>query len=425
MKKPGQIRPEFLTHTPLLLGKEINLTMPSGEKRNARFAIVDLDTIIASHNENNFQSSAGYPLNTDGSNINDRNYLDDANAQKLVQDYARNLDPERMITTSRTPAGTPVITKDGFVVSGNNRTMSAKLAVKKFPEKYKEYIQFLYEEHAAFGISQTNMVAIMMNDSFTDERYEKSFHNNRQIKIKHPFLVRIDYDFPEYSTEELAKYNKDTKKSERPIDKAIKLSHILRNNQAIFSRISEIIGKYETFSEFYASASDTNRFAKALTESGILTDQELPAFYESGSFTEQGKDFIEQMLGAMVLNRESLLASNLPGVKKYRQTLITSLPVLIANAKLNQGSLNNELNQAVMFLYDMAKTNSTLFDVLNQASLFDKIEYNRKAVVIAQLLSMGRNHFKQTFEKYNAAIKSEESASLFGDKKARMKFLCW
>jgi len=394
MKKPGQLRPDFLSHTPLVLGKEINITMPNGDKRQARFAIVDLNTIIASHNENNFQSSAGYPINDDGSNINDRNYLDDANAQKLVQDYARTLDPERLITTSRTPSGTPIITKDGIVVSGNNRTMSAKIAVKKYPEKYKEYLDFLHEEIAAFGINYSKLNT-----------------------LKHPFLVRIDYEFPEYNTEELARYNKDTKKSERPIDKAIKLSHILRNNPGIFGRIAEIVGKYETFSEFYAVSNDTNRFAKVLIESGILTEQELPAFYESGQFTEQGKDFIEQMLGAMVLNRDSLLASNLPGVRQYRQTLITSLPVLIANAKLQKGNLNEPLNQAIIFLYQRAKSKSTLFDILNQTTMFEKVEYNRKAVILSCLLEAGRNTFKQSIEKYNDAIKAEEAGSLFGDKK--------
>jgi len=152
MKQPGKYRTAFLSHTPLVLGKEININMPDGTKHKGRFAIVDADTIIASHNENTFNSSKGYPLNEDGTNINDRNYLDDVNAQKLVGDYARNLEPERMITTSRTPSGTPIITKDGFVVSGNNRTMSIKKAIREYPEKFNAYKEFLEEEIAAFGL---------------------------------------------------------------------------------------------------------------------------------------------------------------------------------------------------------------------------------------------------------------------------------
>jgi hypothetical protein len=416
-KKPGKLHPEFLNFAPIALGKEINIIMPNGEKHKSSFAIVDIEYIIASHNENTFQSSIGYPLNQDGTNINDRNYLEDVNAQKLVQDYAHNLEPERIIVTSRTPSGTPIITKDGIVVSGNNRTMSTKLAVKKYPEKYKEYLDFLAEEYLAFGFDPEKKEAILNEGNFRDERNPAEHYSNLPlIKIKYPFLVRIDYDFEEYTTEQLAKYNKDTKKSERPIDKAIKLSQILRNNKLVFSKLSDIIGKYETFTEFYANSNDTLAFAKALIENGILTQQELPAFFEAGTFTEQGKDFIEQMLAAMVLNRDSLLATNLAGVRKYRQTLITSLTVLIANAQLKDGSLNESINKSIMFAYEMANTNSTLFDILNQQQLFKKVFYNRKAVVLKCLLDAGRNTFKQTLENYNNAIKNEENAGLFGDK---------
>ena len=125
--------------------------MPISEKRKAQFMIVDLDDVIASHNEENFSPSKGYPVNELGNSINDRNYKDDPDSQKAVMDYARNLEPERLITTSRTPSGTPIITKDGFIVSGNNRTMSLKLAKSQHPERYKEYLKFLQEEIEAFG----------------------------------------------------------------------------------------------------------------------------------------------------------------------------------------------------------------------------------------------------------------------------------
>ena len=66
-------------------------------------------------------------------------------------EFAQNLEPERLITTSRTPSGSPIITIDGIVVSGNNRTMSLKLAAKNYPEKYKAYYDFLDEEKEALS----------------------------------------------------------------------------------------------------------------------------------------------------------------------------------------------------------------------------------------------------------------------------------
>src|SRR4051812_1751289 len=49
-------RPEFLK-TPIIYGKEITIKMPNGENRKGQFAIVELDDIIASHDEQTFSSS--------------------------------------------------------------------------------------------------------------------------------------------------------------------------------------------------------------------------------------------------------------------------------------------------------------------------------------------------------------------------------
>src|SRR4051812_34621797 len=102
------------------------------------YAIVELEEIIASHNEITFASSAGYPVNEAGRNINDRNYQDDPAAQQNVMEIAQHLEPERLIELGSKPSGTPIISPDGFVVSGNNRVMSLKLAVKQFPGNYRK-----------------------------------------------------------------------------------------------------------------------------------------------------------------------------------------------------------------------------------------------------------------------------------------------
>jgi len=48
----GSIRKDFMKDA--LLGKERKLSLPTGEKRKTRYAIVDISNIIASHNERNF-----------------------------------------------------------------------------------------------------------------------------------------------------------------------------------------------------------------------------------------------------------------------------------------------------------------------------------------------------------------------------------
>lgn len=410
--KPGSMRPDFMAKN-LLKGREIQLSMPNGEKRNAIFAIVELDNITASHNEENFHSEPSYPKNASDNNINDRNYSGDLTAQKAVMDYARELEPERLITTSRTPSGTPIITKDGFVVSGNNRTMSLKLAAKNYPENYKEYVKFLSDEIESFGFPEYKFNAFSVGGGV--KGYIVSDPNNINelpISFDHPVLVRIDLDFPEYTTQELSKYNKDTKKSERPIDKAIKLSNILRDNSRCAEIIAGIVGEYETFTEFYANIQGQKQLSKTLIECNLLTEQELPAFFSETTFTEAGKEFIESLLAALILDREALLVTEQPGVKAIRQKLITALPVLMKNATLPEGSLKQKFNDAVILQYAMK--GSTFADFIRQRTMFGTT-YDKQAVYINRLIDSGKIKFKQAIEGYNTAVMQNQGVSLFGE----------
>ena len=133
------INPNF---TKLLKGRQIEIILPNGEKHKAQFAIVEMDQILASHNEHTFADTVGYPVDSRGHNVNDRNYHDDKNAQARVVEMARDLEPSILVTTSRTASGTPIISTEGIVVSGNNRTMSLKLAASDYPEQYEEYKKF-------------------------------------------------------------------------------------------------------------------------------------------------------------------------------------------------------------------------------------------------------------------------------------------
>jgi predicted ABC-type ATPase len=402
----GYRKSQFLSG-PILLGKKIELKIPTGEQRQGQFAIVELENIIASHNEKTYQNSIGYPLDKNGENVNDRNYTNDLNAQAKIIEFAKNLDPDRLIITSRTPAGTPIISVDGIVVSGNNRTMSIKLAVDEFPEKYQDYINFLKEEIDAFGFESLLVVG---NDTYvvTDK-------NNVSVRFQYPVLVRIDYDFPDYNALELSKYNKDTKKSERPIDKAIKLGKILDSSEKCTRIISGIVSKYETFSEFYSNNSDQKLMKETLVNCNILTSQEMPSYFQENSFTEQGKELIENLLAGLILSKEALISSNEGGARLFRQTLITSLPVLTANLALGNDSLNNYLNEAVVMQAKMSASKLGFNDFISQTNIFDTA-YDKKSLYVNRLLALGRNKFKSSIEAYNNSVEQNMGESLFGEK---------
>ena len=124
-------------------------------------------------------------------------------------------------------------------------------------------------------------------------------------------MVRIDYDIPALNTLELSKYNKDTKKSERPIDKAIKLGKLLDSNERCKTRIGEIVGQYETFSEFYKNFAEQKILLESLMSCDILTSQEKPSYFYERGFTDQGKELIENLMAGMVLSKNAYLINHL------------------------------------------------------------------------------------------------------------------
>ena len=57
---------------PFLPGKKTVIYLPNGEQHQGQFAVVDLAHIKASHDEQTFADTPGYPRNPGGSNVNKR-----------------------------------------------------------------------------------------------------------------------------------------------------------------------------------------------------------------------------------------------------------------------------------------------------------------------------------------------------------------
>jgi predicted kinase len=377
----------------ILYGRKKSLTLPNGEKRMAQYAIVELDEIMASHNEINFQDTEGYPRNEFGRNINDRNYKDDPAAQQTVISIAQNLDADKLIELTSSPSGTPIIDKNGFVVSGNNRVMSLKLAAKKYIPQYENYYYNLVSELETFGFDKTGFA---------------------QYHFKNPVLVRIDEDIPVLNTTELSKYNLNAKKGERPVDKAVKLANILRENERCRNVILNVIDGYETFSDLYGpqGRNDRKKLVGAFIDCGLIPEQQMVSFYSEGEFTDAGKDFLESVLSAMILTPDALNVAGLEGIKRLRQIIISSLPVLITNQNLGEASLQPYISEAVVLEHKIRQVGDFSTYIRSQ-NLFGDENFNEKSFVLNRLLNEGRNTFKDAIKKYNESVKANTGPSMF------------
>jgi hypothetical protein len=232
-------------------GEDTTIEMPNGETRSAKFVVVELDDIMASHDENSFNNTDGYP-SQDGQNVNPRNYKDDVTAKAKVINDAKNLKPSIVISDAVTPdTGAPIISSDGIVLSGNGRTMAIKRSVSDAPERYNEYKEQLIKKANKFGL------------------------NSEQVsKMKNPILVKIDNSIKDYSVKGLDEYNQKAQKGENPIDKAIKRSAIINSDERLKGTIINIISGHETMSDLFANNKDRKAIIGLFIENGIITKQE-------------------------------------------------------------------------------------------------------------------------------------------------------
>ena len=385
---------------PIVKGRERVLLIGANEKRRSLFAIVELDGIIASHNEKSFGNSKGYPLDENGRNVNDRNYAKDKNAQSKVKSVAQNLEPNMIISTSVNPSGTPIISEDGIVVSGNNRVMSLKLAKSDYPKKYKEYLDALMKEinYGGYGI-----------------KYAQIFG-----EFKNPVLVRIDKDFKEYNSTELNKYNVVREKSEKQIDKSIRISQLLQKNEGCKNKLIDLINEQEVVSELYNNVRSVARFKSILLECELITENDISALFTSNSLSEQGKIMYNTVLLSLVLNEKSLEISQNSGIKSYTKNVVNAILPLIKNKSLSKGSLINFVNDSFLIQNDLVNGGfKHLNDYIKQSKLGFEEESNefknKKALIINEVVNSGFSKLKNTLIRYNNSMEKNIEPDMFGE----------
>ena len=384
--------------TNIVLGRERELVFPDNKKNKSIFAVVELENIIASHNEQTFGNSESYPTDDKGRNVNDRNYSGDKNAQAKVISVAEKLTPEIIITTSPTANGTPIITIDGIVVSGNNRVMSLKLATKNYKQNYDSYVKTLYNElkYGGYGITMAQV------------------YN----KFKQPVLVRFDLDFHSYVTSELNRYNKSTAKSERQIDLGIRLSQQIKDNEGCRNALISIISEQDIVSELYNDRNAVNRFKKTILECGIITENEISNLFTDTSLTENGKVFYETILVSLVLNSDAIEISQNEGIKSVTKNVVNAIIPLIKNKSFKEGSLIDDLNKAMLIQNQMVLNNyKSVKQYVTEQSIFEDDEdlKTEKAIIINWFLNQKANSFKNALLRYNKGIDENSGAGLFGN----------
>jgi len=362
-----------------VMGNKKTVTLPNGNKIKCHYKLVEADAPTASHNEINYAPTQGFPKNANGQNINDRDYQNDADAQESVRRIAGNFN-------SLALESPPIVTKDGIVVSGNNRTMSSKLAARNGTDK--AYLQDLKEMIDEYGLEESDL---------------KGFKNPRLI-------LEMDEEHKgDYTTEEFAQFNRDTKKTMSNVEKAVKLTKTL-NEQKISSIASELTN-YDTMGELYADSKGCQQFVGKLIEAGIIGDNEKAQYCKSdGTLNDTGKDFVETVLVGSVLDEGNIRKLDSAGGKRIRQKLVHSILPLIENkGNGKEYSFNKELNRAVDIAVTVSKSHDTwktVDDYLVQGSLFGDEKPDEVTSKLAKLIhDEGEKAFAQRMRDLDAGLR--------------------
>ena len=170
--------------------------------------------------------------------------------------------------------------------------MSLKLAKNQNKNQWENYKKVLAKElgYEGYGFDYSGIgsaLALKGRIPLPGNDY----HNPKYHIFKFPVLVRIDYDFQSYTTDEMSKYNKSTKKSERPIDSTIKMAQQLSENSKCLEILVALISEQEIISDLYNNPAAVKRLKALLIECNLITENDVAALFTGVTLTENGKAF--------------------------------------------------------------------------------------------------------------------------------------
>lgn len=359
-------------------GMEDVITLANGEKIPGRYVLTTSEAPSPSHDINrNFAKTEGFPTNDQGKTVNDRDYEADQQAQLLVQQRANNYD-ERAV---QTPV---VVSREGIVLSGNDRTMAGQIAARNGTDG--AYVDYITRFAPRWG--------------FTTEQVQ-AMPNPRVV-----FVPTIDLP---YDTATFAKFNAEEKKTQSSLETAIKASKSVSRDAII--PLAQEVEKFDKLNDFYTTPAAVKNAVQILLNNGVIQPNEVARMMDGDALSAEGRSFFETLMLGSVLNEEAL--RQVDKMRSVRQTLMRTMPQLLRNASLSEYSLIEELNNAIHLLYDAKQSGSKVKLHLMQGNIFEATAeeiYSETEKLLSLMLEGEKDSdFRAIFDTYNARAIDLES----------------
>jgi N12 class adenine-specific DNA methylase len=293
------------------------ITLPDGSTLTGRYVLTEAGAASPSHDVNNaYQPTEGFPIDENGQSVNDRDYMHDKDAQQIVEGMASSYD-------NRALQDPVIVSKDGVVLSGNNRTMSGDLAAGRGTDK--AYVDYLAQfGHKKFG--------------FTPEQV---------AGMKNPRVVFVPDEALPYDATTFARFNAQEKKSQGKPEAAVKLGKIVPDN--VFNSIVNDISHYDRLSDYYANEKAVAQALGALMQAKVINDKQLPEMRTGTALSAAGKELIENTLIGKVFQASPDAVRQIISVPTLRQSIVMGLSEIANNHTLarNGYDISDELAKAV------------------------------------------------------------------------------
>lgn len=360
------------------------LTLADGSTIRGHYVLTEAGAASASHDINNaFEPTEGFPIDENGESVNDRDYKRDTDAQRIVRDIANNYD-------SRALQSPVIVSKDGVVLSGNNRTMSGDIAAQQGTDK--AYIDHLREFGQMYG--------------FTPEQIDG---------MKHPRVVFVPDEQLPYDATTFARFNAEQQKKQSKPEHAVKLGKIVPDN--VFTSITNDISRFDRLSDYYADDKAVSSAISQLLGAGVINEMQLPEMRTGNSLSAAGKELIENTLIGKVFQTSPDAVRHIISTPTLRQSVIMGLNEIAHNRTLAKSGydLSNELGAAVDLVAraksahpDIFKDGMPVSPFGREQGLFDD-EYGDSRVtdgttlLLADILNSGKpSDLRKVLSAYNA-----------------------
>ena len=380
-----------------VVGNKRTRTLSDGTKIKGHYELVEADCLTPSHNANDgYKKSEGFPVNEEGRTINDRDYENDKDAQRVTDMIARHYDGQAVDQV-------PVVTTDGIVVDGNGRTMAGQKAAKDGTDG--TYLEALKENAENYG--------------FTAEQIEQS-------GMKHPRLVLVSDEPMKYDTATFAKFNMNEKKSQGNTQQAVANSKKLSTDE-ISVIVSEIEGS-GSLDAFFNNSTAINSLLKRLVDKGVIGLNEIAGLREGEDrLSASGKDFVKNLLLGSVFSENTIRMMGADAGLKSKA--LNGIRAVIDNMKLGDYALMNEIDHAMQLMYEAHQDGSGVDAYLRTPAMFGENaadRYDPISQAIALALEGKVEDFRELMMAYNrnaAHYADANQTEMFGEKPTNEEFI--